>query len=189
MTKRFLAVTFAVITLAFTATATANPALNGAWVYRDDVFIFDNGNWETWHEGNRDMAGTYTTDGGGTANGGTLTLVTTAIHGGTNRWRDWYLNDSFGIDLDLSRDWYTKSDIRATVIAATLAGRGRLARWEWELDDPGEGRPATWEPGVLEAKIDEKLDDIFINFTATYSVVGNTLTMTTADWEMWFTRR
>jgi len=183
MTKRFLAVTFTVTRLAFTA-ATADPALSGAWFSQmwDDVFIFEGGNWETWIEGNPDMAGTYTADDG------TLTLVTTAIHGGTNRWRDWHLNDSFGIEMDLSRNWYTKSDIRAIVIAATLAGRGRLARWE--LDDPeGDGRLATWEPGVLEAKIDEELYDIFVNFTVAYRIDGNTLVMITIYEEMRFTRR
>jgi len=174
---------FAVTMLAFAVTtpqpATADAALNGAWVYErlNDVLVFDNGNWEMRHEGNRDMAGTYTaaagTANGGTASGGTLTIVATAIHGYMHEWHASNLSSFFGIELRFSHDWYTKSDIRAIIIAAITAGEGWFS---------------IWHPADLEAEIDAVFDNIFVNFTATYSIDGDTLVMTTSDWEMRFTR-
>lgn len=129
-----------------------NSSLDGTWVYSEDgvngKYVFDNGNFTASIDNVEYMKGTYSTSGSN------LTMTVTQINGAI------YGENATMMGLSTSK-WYTEQEFKSTLIQFLVSnGNGLVTQSQ------------------VEAMFDEQFSDIFGSQTCTYSLSGNTLTLT-----------
>jgi len=159
-----------VLALVVGAAATANPALNGEWVSEDAELRLKNGNLEVWFEDTPLMRGTYT------VLGDTITMKMTHLNG--TILSDFDLSPIVGFDSK----WYSQGEIRKLMVSAlakVLLEESEILLEEGELSSTLNETIAELEE-EMGMEIGELFDAMFLPTKATYSLSGNTLTLSVA---------
>ena len=132
-----------------------DPALNGTWVSTDGLkIVLDNGTCTQLDDDNVEVyKGTYSTSGNN------ITMTTTQVSGALFG-DDGILAGLLGFS---ATQWYTQEQFRTTYIQALVNGVGG-------------------QPGISQSEAEEQVNEfvsvIFVPHTATYTLSGNTLTLT-----------
>jgi len=157
-------------------------SINGTWYSYGNVYkyIFDNGYFEHYYNGNQNKKGTYTTTND------SMTMTTTHI-GSSNfsssyTWLDtstWYSRDEFkrayvNYYRDIYREQYQKTydDLVASYGAATANSYFQSSFGTTDIDSIVDSQIAKSE---IENSIDSSLNQLYTSSTVAYSFNGETL--------------